>query len=282
MAPLAFGEVAEQLRRSTVQVQSSSRAGGSGVIWSTDGDIITNAHVIQGPKTTVGLWDGRRLEATVIARDTRRDLAALRAEASALPAPVYRDSSDVRVGELAIAVGNPLGFIGALTTGVVHAVGPLPGLSGSRWIQADVRLAPGNSGGPLADAQGRVIGINTMVAGGLGLAVPSNTIAAFMQRRDSGIALGVTIRPVRVPLPGASSLGLWIAEIEAGSLAAHSSLAAGDVIIGAEGSRFRSLDDLHEILQSGGDTVTLQVLRRDAASLVDVPVALHASQSEAA
>jgi len=168
-----FGEVAERLRRSTVQVQSGGRrqGGGSGVIWSSNGVIITNAHLASESGAKVALWDGSTHEATLVDRDPRRDLASLKIEASGLPAATAGDSNALRVGELVIAVGNPFGFIGALTTGVVHS---LP--NRKRWVAADVRLAPGNSGGPLADAQGRVIGINTMIAGGLALAVPSNPV----------------------------------------------------------------------------------------------------------
>src|ERR1700682_3283279 len=119
--------------------------------------------------------DGREFDATVKSRDPRVDLAELRIDAANLPAASAADSSQVRPGEIAIAIGNPLGFVGALTTGVIHGVGPLRRLGSQSWIQADIRLAPGNSGGPLADARGRVIGINTMVAGTLALAIPSNT-----------------------------------------------------------------------------------------------------------
>ncbi len=164
MPVTGFGEIAEQLRRSTVLVRPGSRGNGSGVIWSADGAIITNAHVARGSQARVQLWDGRELEAAVVSRDLRRDLAELRVTATNLPAATPADSSQLRPGELAIAIGNPLGFIGALTTGVIHAVGPLRRLNSQHWVQSDVRLAPGNSGGPLADARGRVIGINTMVA----------------------------------------------------------------------------------------------------------------------
>src|SRR5581483_6524418 len=112
--------------------------------------------------------------------DRRRDLALLRIPASGLPEAALGDSTRLRPGELVIAIGNPLGFIGALTAGVVHAVGPLPGLGPRKWIQAGVRLAPGNSGGPLADASGTVVGVNTMVAGRLGLAVPSNEVTRLL------------------------------------------------------------------------------------------------------
>lgn len=159
-----FVAVAEALNRSTVQVQSRRFGGGSGVIWQTissprvggsegGGLIITNAHVIRGMGAKVKLSDGRVLDAVCIKRDTERDLAALRVDATNLPAATIGDSDALKVGELVLAVGNPLGFVGAVTTGIIHATALLP----RRWVEADIRLAPGNSGGALADAQGRVI-----------------------------------------------------------------------------------------------------------------------------
>src|SRR5579871_2403935 len=116
----ALGEVAERLRRSTVEVHlRGANAGGSGVIASSDGRIITNAHVARANHASVRLWDGREFPATLVARDPRRDLAALQVEATGLPAASFGDSSALRVGELVVAIGNPLGFIGALTTGVI-------------------------------------------------------------------------------------------------------------------------------------------------------------------
>src|SRR5207253_4922806 len=146
-----------------------------------------NAHVLHGPHVRVHLWDGREFDALVAGRDPRRDLATLRSSADSLPAASPADSSQLRPGELAIAIGNPMGFVGALTTGLIHAIGPLRGLGSQTWVQASVRLAPGNSGGPLADARGYVIGINTMVAGRLALAIPSNAVRDFFaagSRRD--------------------------------------------------------------------------------------------------
>jgi serine protease Do len=125
MAIHGFGEIAEKLRRSTVLVYAGARGNGSGVIWSADGAIVTNAHVARASQIRVQLWDGREFDAALVSRDTRRDLAELRISATNLPAASPADSSQVRPGELAIAIGNPLGFVGALTTGVVHAVGPL-------------------------------------------------------------------------------------------------------------------------------------------------------------
>lgn len=265
MAFTGFGEVAEQLRRSTVLVQPGGRGSGSGVIWSSNGTIITNAHVARGSQCQVQLWNGRELTATVASRDPRRDLAELRVDAQDLPAAVPADSSRLRPGELAIAIGNPLGFLGALTTGVIHAVGPLRGLGPQTWIQADVRLAPGNSGGPLANAAGHVIGINTMVAGRLALAIPSNTVTTFLSSGPTDAWLGVTLHPVRIPrnLRG-NAFGLLLLEIDPASPAALASLLPGDILLGTEDQRFTSVEDLSVALQGGGQRLLrLQFLRGD-------------------
>ena len=251
MAIHGFGEIAEQLRRSTVLVLPGERGNGSGVIWSSDGVIITNAHVVRASQMRVQLWDGREFDAKLVSRDTSRDLAELRISAANLPAAAVADSSQVRPGELAIAIGNPLGFVGALTTGVVHAVGPLRPFGSQAWVQADVRLAPGNSGGPLADARGRVIGINTMVAGRLALAVPSNAVANFLAADPIDAWLGVTVAPVQVPRPGsrAKTFGLVLLEVEPDSPAANASLLPGDILLGTDEKSFASVDDLASSLQ---------------------------------
>ena len=254
MAIHGFGEIAEQLRRSTVVVHAGDRGNGSGVIWSTDGVIITNAHVARASQMRIQLWDGREFDASLVSRDTRRDLAELRISAANLPAAAAADSSQIRPGELAIAIGNPLGFVGALTTGVIHAVGPLLRWGSEPWVQADVRLAPGNSGGPLADARGRVIGINTMVAGRLALAVPSNAVTNFLASDPIDAWLGVSVAPVRVPRPGsrAKTFGLVLLEVEPESPAANASLLAGDILLGTEEKSFTSLGDLADSLQGSG------------------------------
>jgi serine protease Do len=269
----SFGEIAEQLRRSTVLISAGSggRGNGSGVIWSSDGTIVTNAHVTRSSKLRVQLWDGREFDASVAARDYARDLAHLRLDTprtttTNLPAVMAGDSSRVRPGELAIAIGNPLGFVGALTTGVIHAVGPLRGLGPQSWVQADVRLAPGNSGGPLADAHGRVIGINTMAAGRLALAVPSNVVADFLADRSSDAWLGVTLYPVQIPRPGQNrkTFGLVILEIEPASPAAQASLLPGDILLGTEDNPFAFIEDLSRALRGNGPrTLRLEFLRGD-------------------
>jgi serine protease Do len=275
----AFGDIAERLRRSTVEVWlRGAHAGGSGVIASTDGRIVTNAHVARGD-AWVRLWDGREFPAKLVARDPRRDLAALEVKASGLPAATFGDSSALRVGELVMAIGNPLGFIGALTTGVVHALGRLGGFGGQSWVLADVRLAPGNSGGPLADAYGRVIGINTMIVNGLGAAVPGNAVTAFLRRGAAGFSLGVTVQAVRLE---DGRFGLVVLKVEPGSPAALAPVWTGDVIIGAGGQRFGSADDMHQALDDAGGLIHLQFLRGDRGVTREVAIRLGHRVAEAA
>jgi serine protease Do len=247
-----FGEIAERLRRSTVQVfpHGHGKGGGSGVVWSSDGLIVTNAHVARGSFGTgreaeVELWDGRRFRAHVSSRDPRRDLATLRIGATDLETASPGDSDRLRPGELAIAIGNPLGIAGALSTGVIHSIGKLPGMGSQRWIRAAVQLAPGNSGGPLANAQGQVVGINTAIVNGLGVAVPGNAALDFL-RRGPRPSLGVVLRPV--------SQGLLLLEVEPNGAAAAASLRAGDILLG-------SFDDLNDALDSGREVLRLQFVR---------------------
>ena len=271
-----FGEIAEQLRRSTVLIHSGGRGSGSGVIWSSDGFLLTNAHVVRSRRPTVQLWDGREFQATVHSRDPFRDLAQLRIDATNLPAASAADSSLLRPGELAITIGNPMGFVGALENGVIQGVGPLLGLGPHSWVQAEVRLAPGNSGGPLADARGRVVGINTMVAGRLALAIPSNAVRDLLSAAPSDGRLGVTVHPAFVPRPyRAKTFGLVILEVEPESPAALASLLPGDILLGTGERRFASLEDLGRALQGNGPRVLrLEFLRGDYERIRRVSVEL--------
>jgi serine protease Do len=151
------------------------RGYGAGIVWDGRGTIVTNAHVVRGEVATIEWDDGRTQRAQVVRRDDDRDLAALRvAERPGLIAAPVRSCASVVPGELAVAVGNPYGLQGVVTAGLVQRCN-------SRWVVADVRLAPGNSGGPLADAWGRIIGINAMVARGYALAIPSDAATAFVR-----------------------------------------------------------------------------------------------------
>jgi serine protease Do len=280
MAIEGLGEIAEQLRRSTVLIHAGSRGSGSGVIWSSEGTIVTNAHVVHGSKVCVQLWDGREFDSAVTARDPRRDLAALRIGASSLPAACPADSSQLRAGELAIAIGNPLGFVGALTTGVIHAIGPVRALGSQTWVQASVRLAPGNSGGPLADARGQVIGVNTMGAGRLALAIPSNAVRDFLAAGPRSAWLGVAVHPVRLPSANGHKFGLVLLEVEPGSPAAQASLMAEDILLGTEEKPFQSIDDLARAMDGQGlRLLRLEFLRDDYSRVRCVTVQLGVSDN---
>ena len=178
---LALAETAARLQAATVQVRTrGSGACASGVIWGADGLIVTNAHCVLGPSVAVELRDGRVFGARLLASDRRRDLAALAIAADGLPTATPGYPRHLRAGELVLAVGSPWGVPGAVSVGVIHTGGDV--VAEPRWVRADVRLAPGNSGGPLADARGRVVGINTLIAAGLAVAVPTTAVQRFLAR----------------------------------------------------------------------------------------------------
>jgi serine protease Do len=242
------GRVAEALRRSTVQIRSGNgrRQGNGSAVVLADQQVITNAHVIQDGPLSIESWEGKTVSASVLKFDRGRDLALLSAQDLRAPSAQLGDSNDIRAGTPVIAVGNPMGFVGAVSTGIVHAIGPIGPISGSRWIHADVRLAPGNSGGPLADLQGRIVGINTMIiAGGLALAIPSRAVQSFLTRTSSQRSLGVVVRPVSLKERG---IGMMILELVLGGAAERASLLPGDILIGSNEKRFRFVDDLQDAI----------------------------------
>ena len=243
--------LAERLRASTVAVRLGRDGAGSGVIWASDGAIVTNAHVASRPHAEVVLSDGRRFDARVERRDPRRDLALLRIDATELPAAATRHPGELRTGEVLVAVGHPLGIPNALTMGIVHApVGDRPG----RFIQADLRLAPGNSGGPLADAQGRVVGINSMVVGGLALAVPSDDVQRFAGAAGVPSRLGVRLAAGRLR-DGRDVL--VIVALERGSRAHRAGLLVGDALLATDADRLRFASALDVV--RGGARITVPI-----------------------
>ena len=180
----ALGEVAARLRQVTVHVHAGGRSAGAGVVWLRSGLVVTNAHVATAAGADVVLPDGRAVRARLIARDPRRDLAALAVPAEEQPA-LRVDARGLRPGEIVVAVGHPLGVAYAAALGIVHRA-PSGERGPGGWLQADIRLAPGNSGGPLADAWGRVVGINAMIVGGLGIAVPTHVVERFVNEIERG------------------------------------------------------------------------------------------------
>ena len=179
-----IGEVVKGVRRSLVRVRSGERAEGAGTVWHPEGLIVTNAHVVGHQPIRVTLWDGTELDARLLARDTSLDIAALAVHASGLPAIGLGESRSLKAGELVLALGHPWGVPGAGTVGVVIGVGsdllelPPPG---REWIAVSLHLRPGYSGGPLIDAQGKLVGINTMMNGpDAGTAVPVQVAKSFL------------------------------------------------------------------------------------------------------
>ena len=178
-AGLELDALATLVRGYTVEIGSRSGAAlGSGVVWQSDGLVVTNAHVVRDPRPLVTLGNGTVAEGRVLATDKRRDLALIAVDAGELPVAPIGDADALRAGSLVLALGHPLGVTNALSLGVVHAVTTVRGMP--RYIAADVRLAPGNSGGPLVDSAGRVVGINAMIVGGLGVAIPSTVVRRFL------------------------------------------------------------------------------------------------------
>ena len=173
--------LAETLQQAVVEVRSGETASGTGIIWGGAGLVVTNAHCIRRGASLEVIAGGKWREAHALAYHPHHDLALLAAPSVSGPLLELRDPDSLRTGELVFAHGHPLGIRDALAMGVLHAV--TRDKSGSaRWIVADVRLAPGNSGGPLVDAEGRLVGINSMVVNGLGVAVPSSMVQRFVER----------------------------------------------------------------------------------------------------
>ncbi len=231
----AIADIAAEVKQSVVLIgQNGSH--GAGVIWRPDGIVVTNRHVLRDDRVDVILDDGRKLTGIVAARHPDRDLAVVKIAADDLPAARLGDSSTVRPGQLAIAIGHPPGLRSAATVGIVVAAGQAATLEGPRtgdWLQTDVTLRPGNSGGPLVDAHGAVIGINTMVSGRLSLSIPSSTVEHFVAGERPGDPrawLGVNglVVPLRQPGHGA---GFLLSEVAEGSPADRSGLIVGDIIV---------------------------------------------------
>jgi serine protease Do len=177
--------VAEEARRSLVSISNGQRGAGAGTIWHPEGLILTNAHVVRLRSPRVALPDGRELPARVLAHDAGLDLAALRVDASDLPTIGLGRSKGLQPGEWVLALGHPWGVTGAATAGVVIGMGPPPEMAMPQreLLHVGLHLRPGHSGGPLVDIQGRLVGINTMMAGpDVGLAVPVHVVKDFLRQ----------------------------------------------------------------------------------------------------
>jgi len=247
--------------------------GGSAVAITPDGFLLTSAHVVAGTNRGIAtLTDGRELDIRIVGTDPLSDLAVVRAAGSDLSAATLGDATRLRVGQLVVAIGNPLGFAGSVTAGVVSALGrSLPTRAGSvtrlveNVIQTDAALHPGNSGGALADAAARVVGINTAVVGpgmgqGLGLAVPINPatrriVAALIsegrvRRAYVGIAGGPRPLPPRLAEELGRLRGVEIVEVVPGSPASRAGVRAEDLLVEVQGQAVQGMDDLQRLMDS--------------------------------
>jgi S1-C subfamily serine protease len=254
--------------------------GGSAVVITPDGFLVTSAHVVDGSTRggRASFVDGRELAFSVVGSDPHSDLAVLRADADELVAAELGDAEGLRVGQLVVAIGNPNGFAGSVTAGVVSALGRSLPTAGGRIvdnvIQTDAALNPGNSGGALADGRGRVVGINTAVAGvGLGLAVPVNAatraiVGALMtegrfRRAYLGIAGGSRPLPPRVARRLGRDSGVEVVQVAGDSPAAAAGLRAEDLIVELDGEPVTDVADIQRLMvvEKIGEPVALRVLR---------------------
>ena len=295
---------AERVSPAVARIEAQHRKGmqgsGSGFLFTPDGLLLTNSHVVhEAVQIIVMLPEGRRLQADLVGEDPDTDLAVLRLAAPGIRPVELGDSAALRVGQLVIAIGNPYGFDSSVTAGVVSALGrSLRAYSGrliENVIQTDAALNPGNSGGPLVTADGRVVGVNTAVvrpAQGLCFAVPINTAKLVAGRliRDGRVQrgyLGLAGQTIQIPRrlvrlhALAGERGVLVLSVEPGSAAEVAGVTAGDIVVRYGESRVAGIDDLHRrliedpvgvpttlSLLRGADLRTLRIVARDSSAAV--------------
>jgi serine protease Do len=223
-----------------VEVRGRGRGAGAGIIWGSDGKIVTNYHVVAGTggKPQVQLYDGTRLESKLVAENSALDLALLQIDATELPTLPIGDSAKLRIGELVFAFGHPWGHKDVVTAGIVSGLGRVGGGRPDRsaaYVRSDVRLAPGNSGGPLVNARGEVVGVNSMIFGGdLSVAVPSHVVLEWLARAGKRFYLGVGVRPVRInPSRSNENLteGVLVINVDPNGPASKAGVQVGDIVL---------------------------------------------------
>ena len=270
----------------TIEQQGS----GSGIIISKDGYIITNSHVIEGASSIdVVLSTGEEYDAKLIGQDVKTDLAVLKIEAKNLPAAELGKSSELKVGELAVAIGNPLGleFQGSVTAGVISALNRTIDVEGRQYtlVQTDAAINPGNSGGPLVNRYGQIIGINTVKIStsdteGMGFAIPIDVAAPIVEELiNHGYVsgrpqIGVGIREITEDMSKYYNLpiGVYVVSVSEGSGAEKAGILIGDVIIKADGKTVTNMDELNEVRDThkAGETLKLDIVRSGKNMTVNV------------
>jgi S1-C subfamily serine protease len=264
---------------------------GSGVLYTPDGYLLTNSHVASGAaEVSAALTDGRELPATLVGDDPETDLAVLRLSGNGFPYATLGDSSALRVGQLVTAIGNPFGYQATVTAGIVSALGRSLRTRSGRLvesvIQTDAPLNPGNSGGPLVDGRGRVVGINTAIAGGaqgicfaIGIDIAKNVATLLMRdgrvRRSRLKVAGQTItldRRVLHSLGRSTSGAVLIVEVQSGGPAHRAGLESGDVLLDFDGAAIGGLDHLHRLLTADLAQRDIPVRVRRRGRLVETKV----------
>ena len=277
----------DQVGPSVVHISARGRKGrggtGSGVLFTPDGYLLTNSHVIAGAQSlSASLTDGQSFQAHMVGDDPATDLAVLHLSAEGLPYASFGSSANLRVGQLAVAIGNPLGFQATVTAGIVSALGrSLRSASGrliESIIQTDAPLNPGNSGGPLVDGQARIIGINTAMIGGaqgicfaIGIDTATDVVSRLMKDgkvRRSRLGLSGQTIPLdsrlAARLKRKAATAVIISEVQSGSAAETGGLRAGDVLLEFDSAAVATVDDLHRLLtaERAGRACITEVIRQ--------------------
>jgi serine protease Do len=272
-----------QSQASIVQIRTEGRGGGTGVIWQNDGRIITNNHVVASDdaQVQVSLVDGRSFKAQILQRNPQLDLALLKISGENLQALPFADSSTLRVGEWVFAIGHPWGQRWVMTAGIAGTQSTMQMRDGSKtqYIKSDVGLAPGNSGGPLLNADGAVVGINSMIFGGdLAVSIPSSVVNTWLAALPKGhITLGIELLQVELPVEIGKSLqparntGLLVTGTPARQEDLHD-LFIGDILLAAAGKPLNNAGTLRQLLnQSQPDQpISLTILRGGTIVTVDI------------
>ncbi|EJP6473078.1 trypsin-like peptidase domain-containing protein [Clostridium botulinum] len=258
------------------------RGSGSGIIFDPNGYIVTNNHVIDGAqKITVKLSTGKVLDASLVGRDARSDLAVIKVDAKNLPVAKFGDSSKVKVGDVAIAIGNPLGeeFAGTVTAGIVSAINRKLQYGGALYklIQTDAAINPGNSGGALCNDAGEIIGINSLKekAEGIGFAISINEAKDIIKSlmdygKVSRPSLGIVANTISSEQAGVS--GVYVSGVAKGSGAAAAGIKPTDIIVELDGKKITTTDELTTILEGHkvGESVKVKILRNDKYKEVNI------------
>ena len=286
----AFETVGPAVVHVMVQGAGGRSGAGSGVIFTPDGYVLTNSHVVAGAtRIEASLTDGRRYSAALVGDDPATDIAVLRLSASGLPHASFGRSGALRVGQLVVAIGNPLGYQATVTAGIVSALGrTLRSASGrliDSVIQTDAPLNPGNSGGPLVDGAGKVVGVNTAIIGGaIGIDTAQDVVSHLMRdgrvrRSRLGVAAQTVMLDARLAarLQRKAASAVLIAEL-VDEVGRAGPLKKGDMLLELDGETVSTVDDLHRLLTAarGGQVLKAKLMRQGAIKTIALTPALDA------